>query len=159
MKCKRCGSTDLREYRGDVVNVSTGLTYYSFVACTECGLHANYDEWLDDINSEETDETAPVSLKGYPAQSRATLGETPMSTSILPKVAYWTAPRREYRMAWLAFRLSLRLLGPSERPFSAKHRVIYEQLILELDVSPRSMVKRLWDTACAGLHQRSGDEN
>lgn len=55
--CKRCDSTDIREYHGDVVNVSgpgDGLVYFSYAACADCGLHADYEEWLDSVPEEES---------------------------------------------------------------------------------------------------------
>lgn len=57
MKCKRCGSTDIREYHSDVISV--GDTYFSpyvYVACADCGLHANYEEWLDELPDEENED-------------------------------------------------------------------------------------------------------
>lgn len=56
LTCKRCGSDDLREYHHDVVSVGTDVIGGWYVACTVCGLHADYDDWLDAIECEGYDD-------------------------------------------------------------------------------------------------------
>jgi len=65
-----------------------------------------------------------------------------VSTPILPKVFEWTEARREYRRAYTAYRISLRLVRADER-LTRKHWNIYESLCMEFNIY-LNYSRRVW---------------
>lgn len=71
-----------------------------------------------------------------------------MSHHILPKSSRWSDRKRNYHQAYLAYRLSVKLLKPTDQPFSEKHWRLFHQLAFQCDVVLyKNLLQSIWSTA------------